>query len=174
MDAGLSEEGGDGSGIRLGQIPDGEDAVIFQDARPGLSDEQKLADRQRPQETLVVFPGNDGGGIGLFVIGAHLGEGFVEGYAYGDGHTDLLPDTAPKLVGDLLSGAEQMAAAGHVEKALVDAESLHQIGVALIDGVDAFTDGFVLLMMGGDQQKIGALLFGAVNGLGGLDVIGLG
>ena len=132
----------------------------------GVAHAQQVAHRQRPHDILPVVPVDDGGGVGLFVVAAQLGEDLVEADAHGDGQPQLLPQTLAQLVGDGFAvAAEQVHAAGDVQPALVDAEGLHQIGILLIDGVDPPGVLPVQAVVGRQGNEVGRLLPGLPDGL---------
>ena len=161
--------------VEPGQIPDGTHAVPFQRPPGGLTHKEQVAHRQRPQQVPEIFPRDDGGGVRLFVIAAHFGKDLVERHPHRYGQLQLLPNRTPDLVGQGPAvPAEQMQRAGHVQPALVDGEGLHQIGIALIDGVDLFGIVPVLPMMGAQQRQVRAFPAGLPDGLGGLHAERLG
>lgn len=85
------------------------------------------------------------------------------------------PEPVPQLVGQGPGvAAEEVQGAGDVQPALVDTEGLHQVGVFLIDPVDPVGEVPVLAVVGGEEDQVGALPPGLPDGLGGLDLEGLG
>ena len=148
------------------QLADGLHAVLPQQLLGGASHPQQVAHRQRPDDALPVVPVDDGGGVGLFVVAAQLGEDLVEADAHGDGQPQLLPQTLAQLVGDGFAvAAEQVHAAGNVQPAFVDAEGLHQISVLAVDGVDLLAVLPVQAVVGRQGNEVGRLLSGLPDGL---------
>lgn len=94
----LSEERGDGGLILLREIADGHDIAFVQSGNSSFSGEQKITDWQRLEDLFVVLAGDDGGSVGFLIIAAHLGEDLTEGYADGDGDSDLALDTGAQLI----------------------------------------------------------------------------
>ena len=115
-----------------------------------------------------VFPGDDGGRVGLLVVAAELGPPAVISNAYGDGHAKLLADAAAQRVRNGFAAAEKPPGAGHVQPAFVHREGLHLIGEVQVDGVDAAGHGLIFLVMGRQQDQVRALAPGLPDGLGGL------
>ena len=131
--------------------------------------------RQGPDDRPPVFPGNNGGGVRLFIVTAQLCKDLVEADTYGQGQPQLpfhpLPDGIRQCLG---VPAEQVEGVGHVQPAFVDAEGLRQIGIFVINGIDLVGIFPIQLVMGGKQHQIGAFLLGLPDGLGGFDSALLG
>ena len=157
------------------QLTDGLHTVLVQHPSGGPAHEQQVPHRQGPDDILPVFPADDGGGIGLFIVTAQLGEHLVEGHAHRDGQPQLLPQPPTQSIGNGLGvAAEEVHTAGDVQPALVDAEGLYQIGILLIDGVDPPGVLPVQAVVGRQQYQTGTLLFGLPDGLRRLDAQPLG
>lgn len=141
----------------------------------GAAHEQQVPHRQGPHDVPPVLPRNNGGGVGLFVVAAQLGEHLVEGHAHGDGEPHLLPQAGADVIRQL-SGvvAEQVQAAGDVQPALIDAEGLHQVGILPVDGVDTAGVLGVQSVVGRQQDQVRTLLLGLPHRLRRLDAPALG
>ena len=63
---------------------------------------------QGVEDAFPVLTGDEGGGVGLFVIAAHLGENLVVGNADGNGNSDFLFNTFPYHVGNFFSASEKL------------------------------------------------------------------
>ena len=158
-----------------GQVADGVDAVLVQYPGRRPAHEEKVGHRQRPHLFRHVCPGEDGGCVWLFHVAAQLGKNLVERDTHTDGETSLFLHGAPDLVGDGPAvPTEEVHGAGNVQPALVDAKGLHQIGVPLIDGVDPLGPQPVLVVVGGEEDEIGAFPPGLPDGLRRLDLEFLG
>ena len=158
-----------------GQLADGLHAELGQRALCGAAHEQQVAHRQGPHYVPPVLTRDDGGGVGLFVVAAQLGEHLVEGYAHGDGQSQLLPEPGADAVRQLPGvAAEQVEAAGDVQPALIDAEGLHQVGVLAVDGVDPAGVVGIQAVVGRQQYQVGTLLPGLPHRLRRLDAHFLG
>ena len=148
------------------QLADGFHPVLSQQLLGGAAHPQQVAHRQGPHDVLPVVPADDGGGVGLFVVAAQLGEDLVEANAHRDGQPQLLPQPVAQLVGDGLAvAAEQVHAAGDVQPALVDAEGLHQVGILAVDGVDLPAVLLIQPVMGRQGDEVGRLPLGLPDGL---------
>ena len=161
--------------VKPGQIPDGVYPIARQHPGRRPPHKQQVGHRQGPQQLLIIVPGDDGGGVRLFVVAAHFGKDLVEGHPNRHGKPQLLPHCPADPVGQPLAvGVEQVESARHVQPALVDGKGLHQVGVPFVNGVD-FPGIFpVLTVVGGEEDQVGALPAGLPDGLGGLDLECLG
>ena len=115
-----------------GKVTDRMHAQVGKAAGGALAYIEQGVDRQRPHFFFVVLRRKHGGGIRLFVVAAELGERAVKRNADRNGQADLFAHTAAQLVRDLLACAEQVYRPGHIQKGLVDAERVDQVGVLQI------------------------------------------
>ena len=158
-----------------GQLPDGLHAVLLQLPLGGPSGEEQAPYRQRPDDLPPVLPGDDGGGVGLFIVAAQLGKDLVEADAHGEGQPQLLPDRPADLIGDGPGvPAEEVGAAGKVQPALIDAEGLHEVRISGIDVVDGPGVEAVLVMVGRQEVEVRTFAPGLPDGLRRLNAAGLG
>ena len=147
----------------------------MQDALRCPPHKEQVRDGQGPDDGLPVGGGDDGGGVRFFIVTAQLGEHFIIGDPHGDGQTQLCPDDLPQLIRQLPSIlAKEVQGTRHVQPALINAEGLHQVGVALIDTVDQLGIVAVLVMVGGEEDQVGTLFPCLPDGFGGLDLEVLG
>ena len=163
------------SGIHRGQLPDSEHAVLLQSPLGGGACVEQTAGRQGPDDLPPALRGDEGGGVGLLVVAAQLGEHLVEADPHRQRQPQLLPDSGADAVSD--GGAvpaEQVHAPGDVQPALVDAEGLHQVGVLSIDLVDEPGELLVALAVGRQENQIRALLPRLPDGLRRLHAAALG
>ena len=136
---------------------------------------QQVGDRQWPDDVLKILRGNQGGGVGLLIVAAQLGENLIEGHAHGDGQAQLSAHLAPDAVGQGYTvPAEQMESACHVQPALINAKGLHQISKPFIQGVDSLGHSPIFVMVGGQQHQVRAFLPGLPDGFRRLDPKSLG
>ena len=157
------------------QIADGAYAIFLEHLVGRTADKQEVRDRKGPDLGRYVRPGDDRGGVGFFHVAAQLGKDLVEGDAHRDGEALLPADHRPELVCNIpCVTAEEVHGAGDVQPALVDAEGLYQIGIALINGVDPSGDPAVLLMVGGKENEAGTLFPGLPDGLRRFDLEAFG
>ena len=172
---GIESDSSNGVGLIGGQIPDGFHAVLGQQFPGRAPYEQQVSHRQGPDDLLPVFPGNDSGGIRLFIVAAQLGKYLVKAHPYGQGKAQFLPNPVAQGVRQSRGvAAEEVQGAGDIQPALVDAEGLHQVGVLLVDGVDLLGDLPVQGVMGRQQHQARALPPGLPDGLRRLDAVFLG
>ncbi len=166
LEAQLAHEGLQHLRLAGCQLADGPDAELIQGLLGRPAHEQQGLHRQGPDQVPPAVRGDDGGGVGLFVVAAQLGEDLVEADPHGEGQAELPADPVPDAVGDgLRVAAEEMGGAGDVQPALIDTEGLHQIGVLLIDGVDLFGILPVEVVVGRQEHQIRVLLLGLPDGL---------
>ena len=118
--------------------------------------------------------GQTGDGVGLFHVGAQLGEGLIEGDAHRDGNAKLPLDALPQGMGDGLAVAEEGGTAGDVEEAFVTAHGLYPIGIGVVDGPRRRRVAEVFAVMRRDGDEIAALGACLDDGLAGGDAEGLG
>ena len=148
-----------------GDLPDGADAHPCQRQLDPAPHEQQGVGRLWPDQIGHILPSDDSGGVGLFMVGAQLGKDLVEGHPHRDGQPRFLPHLPAQTVGDGLPVAEERAAPRHVQPAFVDAEGLHLLGIALIDGVDHLRPAGIVLVMRRHQHQLGAFCLGFADGL---------
>ena len=150
-----------------GQLADRAHLELRERLLRGLPHVEQRAHRQRPDDPAEVFAGDDGGGVGLFVVAAELGERLVEADPHRHGEPQLLPHGPADLVGDLRPRPEEVLAARHVKPRLVDAERLDLVGVALVDLVDQPGVFDVLPPVGRHEGEAGAFALCLPDRLGG-------
>ena len=141
----------------------------------GAPHEEELGHWQGPEQLLEILPGDEGGGVRLFVVAAHFGKDFVKGHPHRHRKAGLGAHPVADGVRHGLSvAAEEVEGAGHIQPALINGERLHQIGKPVIDGVNQLGVMAVFFMVGGKEDQTGAFSLGLPHGLGGLDPEGLG
>ena len=154
-------------GLR-GQVADGTDAFFRQRVHGGFPGEQQVGNRQGPEDFLEVIFRDHCGRVGLFIVGAHLGEHLVEGNAHGDGDADFpahpLPDGIRQFPGREMI---KLRRARHVQIGFVDGRGLHKIRIIPIDGVHPVGYFFVVMMPGRDEHDARAFLFCLPHRIGG-------
>ena len=103
-----------------------------------------------------------------------LGKYLIKGYAHRDRQSQLAADAVAQRVrqGARVS-AEQMERVGHVQPALVDAEGLDEVGILIVDRVDAAGIVLVQGVMRRQQDEGGTFFLRLPDRLGGLDAEGL-
>ena len=157
------------------QLSDGPDAVLPQQLLRRAPHIEHIPRREGPDKLPPVLPANHGGGVGLFVVAAQLGEDLVEGDPHGEGQTQLLFHPPPE---GIRQGrpvhAEEVEGVRHVQPALVDAEGLHQIGVLIVDSVDPPGVLPVEPVVGRQEDQLRAFLPGLPDGLRRPDAEALG
>ena len=175
LGAHLAHHGLQGLFFAGGQLTDGADAELGEQLLRRAAHIQQRPHRQRPDDVPPVLPGDDGGGVGLFVVAAQLGEHLVEGDPHGESqpHLPLHPLPQPVRHGPGVP-AQQVEGVGDVQPALVDAEGLHQIRVLVVDGVDLFGDLPVQIVVRRQQHQSRTLLLRLPDGLRRLDAVFLG
>ena len=158
-----------------GQVPNGMDVVLRQHPGGGPPHKEQVRHRQGPENLGHLFPGNDRGGVGLFVVAAQLGKHLIKRDPHGNGQPQfplhLLPQ--PVRQGRRVP-AEESQGPRHIQPALVDAEGLHQVCIPAVDLPGQAGVIPVLVMVGGQKQQGRALPPGLPNGLRRLYPLGLG
>ena len=172
--AGSAQKGFQKCRLRLRQCADRAHAALDTFFCGGGADGKKLPDRQGPKQGAEVFACNLGRRVRLFIFRAHFGENLVEGNAGGEGQTEFLLDRETNGVGNLAAAAEQLLAGGNVEPGFIDAERLHQIGIAAVDLIDFSGVMTVFLHVRRHQHQPGTFAFGLPEGLGGDDAVFFG
>ena len=158
----------------LRKLADGVYPVPAQLAGGGRTDVEQVGDRQRPHHGAVILPCDEGGGVGLLIVAAQLGEDLVEGYPHRSGKAQLPPNPGADVVRDGLARSEEPGAAAHVQPALVQPEGLHAVGIGDIDVPDRRGELQVAVVAGRDDHEVPAPLAGLPDGLPGLHAAPLG
>ena len=161
-------------GVARGELADGVHAQPGEPVRRALADIEQRVHRHRPDLVPVVFAREHGRAVRLFVVAAQLGERAVERHTDRDRQPDLLAHPSAQLVRDLLARAEQVHRAGDIQKGLVNAERINQIGVLQIQLVALARIFDVFRAVRCDQPQVGALAPGLPDGFGGLHAERLG
>ncbi len=100
--------------------------------------------------------GDDDEAVGLLQVGGQLGEELVRRDADGGRQVGLFLDPVLDIPADLLGAAEQVDAAGHVEKGLVERDGLDQRRIALENGVNGLGDLGIAVHANGQEDGVWA------------------
>ena len=156
---GLAEALCEKRAVGAGQLADGVDSHARKGLLHAFAAKHQRAGGQGKHNRAVVFAADYRGGVRLFIVASQFRKDFVERDANRNRQPGFPADDGAQLVGNRFAAAEQRVAAGYVEPAFVDAERLHQVGVAPVNFVDLPRAFPVLLKMGSGQHKAGAFAF---------------
>ncbi len=132
------------------------------------ADAADLLDRQWRQKGWYLLWRNGHQAGGLAQVAGNLGHKLTGGDAGGGGQLQLGGDGGTDGRGHGGAAAEQLLAAGDVQKRLIQRQALHQWGVARKDGKNLRTDGAVQRLARRHHHRLRAALQGGVHGHGGM------
>ena len=158
----------------LAELADGADAQPLEDLAALLADAPEPLDRQRIEELLHLVRLHDDQGVGLLQVAGDLGQELVGGHAHRRHQPQFLADRLLDLPSDLHGRAEEVLAAGHVQKGFVQRERLHQRREPLEDVADLPGDLGVVADPGRQEDAVGAKPVGGDGGHGAVDAVLVG
>ena len=85
--------------VKPSQIADGAYPIAAQHPGRRPAHKEQIGHRKRPEQLLKVFPGDDRGGVRLFIVAAHFGKYLIKGDPHRHRQAQLLPHRPPDLVG---------------------------------------------------------------------------
>ena len=114
----------------------------------------------------IIFAGNNGGGVGFFIVTAQLCKNFVEADPHRNGEPRFVINPFPYHIRKGLAvGGKKVKAVCYIQPAFVNAERLHKVGVIVVDAVDDFAEIFVAFPLRRKNYKVGTEFFCRLYGL---------
>ena len=140
------------------KLTDGANAVTAEFALCGIAHIQKVTHRQRVDNLLIIIRLDDRYGIRLFIIAAEFCGDFIKRNANRNGDSQLPFNAVADFFGNFYRVPEQAQTARNVQPRLIQAETLHLVGVVTEYLAHIAAVLLVFAVAGGNHDQVAAML----------------